>query len=221
MDKQSYNFRNSIKQWMAEVLEVVYAASSLCINTLRVFFLIVLAILGPLVFGLSVFDGFQHSLTQWFARYINIFLWLPIANIFGSIIGQIQQEMLKMDIAQIQSQGDTFFNQTDVAYLVFLLIGIVGYFSVPTVANFVVHAHGHNGMLQRVSGISSTAVSTTGSIAGATGSRALNGAGNIAGLPGNIADGYSGKAGGKGTHGAAGRAMGKTGAYAYDKLSGH
>jgi hypothetical protein len=40
-------------------------------------------------------------------------------------------------------------------------------------------------------------------------------------MPGNIADGYSGRASGKGAHGAAGRTMGKTGAYLYDKLSGH
>ena len=52
-------------------------------HTIRTFQLIVLAILGPLVFGLSVFDGFQHSLRHWIARYINTFLWLPVANIFG------------------------------------------------------------------------------------------------------------------------------------------
>ena len=51
----------------------------LCINTLRTFSLIVLAILGPLVFGLAVFDGFGHTLTVWLARYINVFLWLPVA----------------------------------------------------------------------------------------------------------------------------------------------
>ncbi len=135
---------------MSEVLQVLYAAASLCINTIRTFFLIVLAIIGPLVFGFSVFDGFQQSLHQWLARYVNIFLWLPIANIFGSIIGLVQQNMLKLDIAQIQSAGDTFFSSTDTAYLIFLLIGIVGYFSVPTIANYVVHAHGGNGMLQRV-----------------------------------------------------------------------
>jgi len=63
MEKQSYNFRNSIKSWLKEVLEVLYAAASLCINTIRTFFLIVLAILGPLVFGFAVFDGFQQTLT--------------------------------------------------------------------------------------------------------------------------------------------------------------
>jgi conjugative transposon TraJ protein len=194
--KQSYSFRNSIKQWMSEVLEVLYAASSLCINTIRTFFLIVLAILGPLVFGLSAFDGFQQSLHQWLARYINIFLWLPIANIFGSIIGKVQENMLKLDISQIQSQGDTFFSSTDTAYLIFLLIGILGYFSVPTVANFIVHAHGQNGMLQRVNNISASTTSTVvsaGAAAGsATGTRMAQGASNILHAPGEFMKGYNG-----------------------------
>jgi conjugative transposon TraJ protein len=88
---------------------VFFEAASLCINTIRTFYLIVLAILGPLVFGIAVFDGFQHTLTVWIARYINIFLWLPVSNIFGSIIGKIQENMLKVDIAQVQNYGDTFF----------------------------------------------------------------------------------------------------------------
>lgn len=153
MEKQSYGLRNSIKQWMSEILEVLYAAASLCINTVRTFFLIVLAILGPLVFGFAVFDGFQHTLSVWMARYINIFLWLPIANIFGSILGKIQENMLTLDLSQIAQQGDTFFSATDTAYLIFLVIGIVGYFSVPNVANYVVHAGGGNAMLSKVNSI--------------------------------------------------------------------
>ena len=197
MDKQSYNFKNSIKQWMSEVLQVFYAAAALCINTLRVFFLVVLAILGPLVFGISVFDGFQHSLTQWATRYINIFLWLPIANIFGSIIGKVQEQMIKLDISQIHSAGDTFFSQTDTAYLIFLCIGIVGYFSVPAVANYVVHAHGGNGLMYRVNSI---AQSTAGSVADAgvqagsvAGPRMAQGTANIIHAPADFMEGYRGK----------------------------
>ncbi len=153
MDKMSYNFRNNIKQWMSEVLQVLFAAAALCINTIRTFYLIVLAILGPLVFGFAVFDGFQHTLTVWIARYINIFMWLPVANIFGSILGKIQENMLKIDISQIGEQGDTFFSASDTAYLVFLCIGIVGYFTVPNVANYIVHAGGGNAMLQKVNSL--------------------------------------------------------------------
>jgi conjugative transposon TraJ protein len=152
--KASYNFRNAIKQWMSEILKILFEAAALSINTIRTFYLIILAILGPLVFGLAVFDGFQHSLTVWIARYINIFLWLPVANIFGSIIGKIQENMLKVDISQIQQSGDTFFSSTDAAYLVFMIIGIVGYFTVPSVANYIIHAGGGNTLLHKVSSIS-------------------------------------------------------------------
>jgi conjugative transposon TraJ protein len=159
--KASYNFRNSIKQWMSEVLQVVYAAASLCINTIRTFYLIILAILGPLVFAFAVFDGFEHTLTVWIARYVNIFLWLPIANIFGSIIGKVQENMLRYDLSQISQQGDTFFSSTDMAYLCFLIIGIVGYFSVPTVANYIVHAGGGNSILSKVNSLVVGGVSTS------------------------------------------------------------
>ena len=156
MAKAEYNFKNSIKEWMSQVLEVLYEAAALCINTIRTFQLIVLAILGPLVFGIAVFDGFQHTLTVWMARYVNVFLWLPVANIFGSIIGKVQQNMLTIDIAQIQSSGDTFFNSTDVAYLVFLLIGIVGYFTVPSTANYIVNAGGGNALVQKINSLVSS-----------------------------------------------------------------
>src|ERR1700744_6511952 len=63
MAKAEYNFKSSIKEWMSQVLEVLYEAASLCINTIRTFQLIVLAILGPMVFGLAIFYGFQHTLT--------------------------------------------------------------------------------------------------------------------------------------------------------------
>jgi conjugative transposon TraJ protein len=150
MAKASYSFRNSVKEWLSEVLRILFEAAALCINTLRTFQLIVLAILGPLVFGIAVFDGFGHTLTVWLARYINIFLWLPVANIFGSIIGKIQEKMLELDISQVNSYGDTFFSSTDVAYLVFLIIGIVGYFTVPSVANYIVHAGGGGALVQKV-----------------------------------------------------------------------
>ena len=166
MDKQSYNFRNTIKQWMSEVLQVLYEAAALCINTIRTFYLIVLAILGPLVFGFAVFDGFQHTLTVWIARYVNVFLWLPVANIFGSILGKIQENMLKLDISQVQDQGDTFFSSSDTAYLIFMVIGIAGYFTVPGVANYIVHAGGGNALLQKVNTIVSS--SSNGMMSGAS-----------------------------------------------------
>ena len=194
MDKASYKFRNSVKQWMSEVLQVVYEAAALCINTIRSFYLIVLAILGPLVFGLSVFDGFQHVLTTWLAKYLNVFLWLPVANIFGSIIGKVQENMLKLDIQQVSNAGDTFFSSTDTAYLMFLLIGIVGYFTVPAVAGYIINPGGGNGLLNKVTNlthISLNSVRSASTNAGTSvGERMASGASNIVNSPGYIREGF-------------------------------
>jgi len=138
MAKASYNVKNSFKVMLAEFLEVLYQAAALCVNTIRIFYLVVLAIVGPLVLGLSVFEPFRGTLAAWLAKYIHVFLWLPVCNIFGTIINQVQQEMLKVDIAQLQSSGQTWFGQTDAAYMVFLLMGVVGYFSVPTITQHIV-----------------------------------------------------------------------------------
>lgn len=161
MAKASYNFKNSIKQWMSEVLQVIFQAASLCIDTIRTFYLIILAILGPLVFGIAVFDGFAHTLTVWLARYINVFLWLPVANIFGSVIGKIQEKMIALDIQQIGQAGDTFFSPADTAYLIFMIIGIIGYFTVPSVANYIVHAGGANALLQKTTSVFSSTTTST------------------------------------------------------------
>ena len=205
MAKASYSFRNSVKQWMSEVLELLFQAAALCINTIRTFYLVILAILGPLVFGLAVFDGFQHTLTVWIARYINVFLWLPVANIFGAIIGKVQEKMLELDLAEIGETGDTFFSSTDTAYLIFLLIGIIGYFTVPSVANYIVHAGGGNALLHKVSSMFSSSSQTVvsggasmtrdvlgdgyskvaGSMAGNAASRAYFGGGSTSGNSGN------------------------------------
>jgi conjugative transposon TraJ protein len=182
MAKASYNFRNSVKEWMSEVLHVLYMAAALCINTIRTFYLIVLAILGPLVFGIAVFDGLAHTLMIWIARYINIFLWLPVANIFGSIIGKVQEKMIALDIQQISQNGDTFFSTADTAYLIFMIIGIIGYFSVPSVANYIVHAGGGNTLLYKVNSVFSSSASKT-----------IN---TVSGSVGMVADSFGNKAAG-------------------------
>lgn len=200
MSKAAYNFRSSVKEWMSEVLRVLFEAAALCIDTLRTFQLVVLAILGPLVFGLSVFDGFQHTLTSWIARYLNIFLWLPVANIFGAIIGKIQEQMIKLDLSQIDQEGDTFFSSTDIAYLVFMIIGIVGYFTVPSVANYIINAGGGGALGQKVNNMMSSTQSTASNMAMGTGSAAMQTAGNIMNIPKYINEGYHSKDSDSGNH---------------------
>lgn len=60
-----YNMKKSIRDFFREILELLFQAAALVIDTVRTFFLVVLAILGPIAFALSVWDGFQNTLTQW------------------------------------------------------------------------------------------------------------------------------------------------------------
>ena len=71
-------------------------------------------------------------------------------------MGKIQENMLKEDLHQIASNGDTFFSTTDTAYLIFMIIGIIGYFTVPSVANYIIHAGGGNTLLYKVTNLMST-----------------------------------------------------------------
>ncbi|ASZ13720.1 conjugative transposon protein TraJ [Chitinophaga pendula] len=227
--KASYDFRNSIKEVIAEILQLLFAAVSLCINTMRTFNLVILAILGPLAFGLSVFDGFQHTLKHWLARYINVYLWLPIAQIFGAVMATIQVEMLKIDLSQIGSTGDTFFTRTDLGYMVFLIIGIYGYTTIPSIANHVMFVGGDaltGKMTQALGGAAGAATGAAGAalgMAGAAAGAAADGFGHImfadnnsveAGLrnlynaPDQIKEGYDAGSTGKGIAADAGRAYG-------------
>lgn len=154
-----WSFKNMIKKAIAELLNLLFEAAALCLDTIRTFKLVVLSILGPLCFGLSVFDGFQHTLKQWLARYVNVFMWLPVANIFGAIIAKIQENMIRL--AQSGGEAGTQFSQTNTAYLIFLVIGIIGYFSVPGIAGYIINVGGH-ALFNRTSTLASAAVSYAG-----------------------------------------------------------
>ena len=144
------NWTQLFKLFLSTVLELLYYAASLCIDCMRTFHLVILAILGPIVLALSVFDGFQHTLPTWLGRYINVYLWLPIANLFGAMIGKIQAAMLQLDISQMQHGQEGYFTQTDAAYIIFLIIGVIGYLTIPSVANHIVHASGGGALMNKV-----------------------------------------------------------------------
>ena len=166
-----------IKAWFREVIkdffQLLFNASALVIDTIRTFFLIVLAILGPIAFAFSVYDGFQATLTQWLARYISVYLWLPISDIFSSVLARIQVLMLQQDITLLQDPNYIPDGSNGV-YIVFLIIGIIGYFTIPTVAGWVIQAGGMGGATGAINKTAGKAGAIAGGVAGAT-------AGNVGG----------------------------------------
>ena len=173
-----YNMEKKIRDAFRSLLELLFAAASLLIDTVRTFFLVVLSILGPLAFAFSVWDGFQSTLIQWFARYISVYLWLPVSDLFSCMLAKIQVLMLQSDIAELQSNPEYSIDNSNSVYIVFMLIGIIGYFTVPTVANWIVQAGGAGNYSRN---INRSAVKGGGLVAGSTGSILGNVGGRLRG----------------------------------------
>jgi len=166
IERGFYNFKQTVQNWFRELLELLFQAAALIIDTLRTFFLVVLSILGPIAFAISVYDGFQATLTQWITRYISVYLWLPVSDIFSSILARIQVLMLQKDIEQL-SDPNFIPDGSNSVYVVFMIIGIVGYFTIPTVANWIIQAGGMGSYNRNVNTAASKGGSYAGGMAGA------------------------------------------------------
>ena len=165
MDRTAYNIKKSVRDWFRELLEMLFQAAGLIIDTLRTFFLIVLSILGPLAFAISVYDGFQSTLTRWISRCISIYLWLPVSDLFSSVLARIQTLMLQKDIEQL-SDPDFIPDGSSTVYIIFMIIGIVGYFTIPTVASWIVSAGGTSAYNRNVARGGSIAGAAVGAASG-------------------------------------------------------
>lgn len=166
IERGFYNFKQTVQNWFRELLELLFQAAALIIDTLRTFFLVVLSILGPIAFAISVYDGFQATLTQWITRYISVYLWLPVSDLFSSILARIQVLMLQKDIEQL-SDPNFIPDGSNSVYVVFMMIGIVGYFTIPTVANWIIQAGGMGSYNRNVNTVAGKGGSYAGGMAGA------------------------------------------------------
>lgn len=171
-ERKWYDMKMFFRDLIRDFFELLFNAAALTVDTLRTFFLVVLSILGPLAFALSVYDGFQSTLTNWLSRYISVYLWLPVADLFSAVLSKIQALMLQMDIGLLKDPSYVPDGSNGV-YIIFLIIGIIGYFSIPTVAGWVIQAGGGSGT-RGVNTAASKGAALAGGVAGAA-------AGNVAG----------------------------------------
>ena len=179
IERSMYQMKKGVRDFFRELLELLFQAAALVIDTLRTFFLVVLSILGPIAFAISVWDGFQSTLTQWICRYVQVYLWLPVSDMFSTILAKIQVLMLQSDIERMQADPNFSLDSSDGVYIVFMIIGIIGYFTIPTVSGWIIQAGGMGNYGRNVNLTAGKAGGFAGSVAGAT-------AGNVAGRVGKL-----------------------------------
>lgn len=173
IEREMYEIQKAIRDGFREFLEILFQAAALVIDTLRTFFLIVLSILGPIAFAISIWDGFQSTLTQWFTRYISVYLWLPVSDLFSAMLSKIQSLILQRDIESL-SDPNFIPDSSNTVYIIFMIMGIIGYFTIPTVSGWIIQAGGAGNFIRNVN----QTTAKTGNIVGA-GTGAV--AGNIGG----------------------------------------
>ena len=139
IDRTEYNMKRSIRLWFQELLELLFQSAALVIDT------------------------------QWITRYISIYMWLPVSDLFSSVLARIQVLMLTRDI---EAMSDPTFipDSSNTVYIIFLIIGIFGYFTIPTVANWIIMAggvsHANRAMNQTATKVGNVAAAGAGAAVG-------------------------------------------------------
>ena len=150
-----------MRMW-EEILFRISHAMLVMINTIRVFFLIVLYITGPLVLGIACIPGFESAFLRWMGRYLSVHLWLGIGSVFEAIAVRLWQ--IIVDNGGMSTAGLGLEDAVNSAILtqwawMYLLILIVGYVTIPMVAGWVISG---SGLGQAGSIIAATVMKTAG-----------------------------------------------------------
>ena len=204
-------FLAAILGWVAEFLA---ALTKFVLVFTRCFSMSVMCILGPLVFAISIFPGYKQGLSQWIARFVCIYMWIPLFYLVDIFINTVTLEIGRKMIGQIADMV-TEAEKTGggVEYVAFRLQGIqanlaiVGalislltaalYKSVPTLASWIIAGGDASGQLSSVAGFAMNAAAFTGMAATVIGGGFLKGGAATARAIGGAAGKGLAKAGGK------------------------
>ena len=158
----------ALQQWfmktLKEFLQWLMEVAKLILYTVASFMLLIMTLLGPVVFAFAIFDGFQQGLVSWIARYIHLSLWLPVANILQVMVNSIEIHMSNLQIASLNGGGD----DASVWFMImFYIIGLIAFTTVPTVSGWVVEAgSGGGGITRTLTSMGSRGAALAGGAAG-------------------------------------------------------
>lgn len=150
-ERSSWSVKGLLMKALTWILELIFSAASVILDVLRTFYLIVLSLLGPIAFAISIFDGFQNTLAQWISKYISIYLWLPIADLFSAIIARLQSLSMRHDAELMAGGYNWYVDWSNTLNLVFMMVAVCGYLCIPSIASWVVQANGFSSYNRTIS----------------------------------------------------------------------
>lgn len=139
--------------WGLEYLSaILFGAVKLVIRAVSLAFRIVLIVFGPFAFALSVLPIFKDNWKGWLSKYLNVCLFIPIANLMDLIINQLHLTLINSHIevykdaivrvAEDAASVDTTMTTLTISYIIFLLAFLVLYLMIPSIASYIVSSAG-------------------------------------------------------------------------------
>lgn len=169
------DFADSLQEGLVKTMVLVFDGLGIVgyfVVTLFAMFLIsILKFVAPLAFAFAIFDGFTNNASEWFAKYINALLMLLLCKAYTIFTYYLQLPFIKNSLEW--ETGQTAL------YLVVIVLCVVGYFFVPTMANMALSVGGV-GPTASVAGQRTIAMKNVASNTAAAGGRAAMGAGGAA-----------------------------------------
>ena len=219
------NLRNYVfigVAWLiAFIADLLAALTKFVLIFTRCFSLSILCLLGPIVFAVSIFPGYKQGLSQWIARFVCIYMWMPLFSLCDIFINTATGAIAHAMLANIDSaiaaatsldgnagkEALTAVNieleklSSNVALIGALLsiLSAVLYKSVPTLASWIIAGGDSSGQLSSVAGFANNMAGMAGISAFVGANMVGKSARNISGaLGGGIARAGSKVAGGSG-----------------------
>jgi len=142
---------NTIGALAKKALPTISAIMESLVRTWAQISLTILAVFGPIVFAVSIYPSFEKTMSTWIARYIQISLWGPVCSVIASCANSLGN-----------SPTNFALGMDGVVYIAAIFL----YFSVPSMAAWVIESSGAGGTIGSVGGAASHAASAAGGAIG-------------------------------------------------------
>lgn len=130
-------FQKWIMDAMVYLVEIFSYVAQMFVSFLSVIYMIILSITGPLTFALAMVPMFRSSIGSWFARYIQIMLWMPISHIIVIIMNLFYIVILK---SCIENSVTVTWPTTIMVCL--SLVMTIALFKIPTLCEWIIESTG-------------------------------------------------------------------------------
>lgn len=126
----------SVLSWIISTLVIAVRYILSCVSSI---YCIILGLLGPLIFAFSLLPSFESGIGAWFARYVQISMWVPMASIIDFVNFKMK-DVLLADINSLSILDKLTFPTFHIIMLD--LVTLIMLLAVPSICGWIIQSSG-------------------------------------------------------------------------------